>query len=339
LVKFVNEYLMPAVRKVQPDIKIMTYDDQLINLTNAAMQLAEGMMENADGIAFHWYTSLESIYENDKPGASVPGLGLPLVGGGVGVKTLYNTFNGSKFLLMTESCSGYSLGTAFVGPRHGSFGYGYNTAHDLLWDIRNRAAGYVYWNLVLDSIGGPNLAGNYVDSPMYAHSNGTAFVMNPSFFYLAHFSRAVPPGSVVIQADVECGTSKTEYCQFVAFRTPKEDVVVVMTNDKVTTDIIAPLPLPLLAKGQGAPIEWIIRCKSSTIRGVLPWKGIQTVIMPCVERPESASPPSPQEPPAQEPPTQEPPTSSKRSKKGKKSKTGKREEERKRQREKEKEAF
>jgi glucosylceramidase len=283
LSKFVNEYLMPAVRKVQPDIQIMMYDDQLINLTNAAMQLAEGTRDNSNGIAFHWYTSLESIYENDQPQESFPDLDLPFVGGGAGVKTLYDAFNGSKFLLMTESCSGYSFGTHFVGPRHGSFGYGYNAAHDLLWNVRNRAAGYVYWNLVLDSLGGPNLAGNYVDSPMYVTSNGTAVVMNPSFFYLTHFSRAVPPGSVAIHADVECGASRSEYCQFVAFRTPKEDVVVIMTNDKVTTDLIAPLPLPPLAEGQGEPIEWTIRCKASTVRGVLPWKGIQTVIMPCFD--------------------------------------------------------
>jgi O-glycosyl hydrolase len=182
LVKFVNEYLMPAVRKVQPDIQIMAYDDQLTNLTNAAMQLVESTKDNINGVAFHWYTSLESIYENDQPHVIFPGFGLPIVGGGAGVKTLYDAFNDRTFLLMTESCSGYSLGTDFVGPRHGSFDYAYNTAHDLLWNVRNRAAGYVYWNLVLDSLGGPNLAGNYVDSPMYATSNGEAVIMNPSFF-------------------------------------------------------------------------------------------------------------------------------------------------------------
>ena len=33
---------------------------------------------------------------------------------------------------------GYSLGTSFVGPRHGSVGYGYNLAHDLLWQVENQ---------------------------------------------------------------------------------------------------------------------------------------------------------------------------------------------------------
>jgi len=188
---------------------------------------------------------------------------------------------------MTESCSGYTLGTEFVGPRHGSWGYGYNTAHDMLWNLRNGAAGYVYWNLVLTSMGGPNLAGNYVDSPFYA-VNGSAFVQNPSFFYMAHFSRALQPGSVAIEAKVECGASESEYCQYVAFRT-EEGIVVVMTNDEVTTDIISPLPLPPLAKGEGAPIQWTIRCADTVLTGILPWKGIQTIVMPCEGQSSNAS--------------------------------------------------
>ena len=113
------------------------------------------------------------------------------------MKTVYDAFNGSKFMLMTEACSGYSLGTSWVGPRHGEWGYGYTTSHDILWQLRNRASGWVYWNLMLDEIGGPNLAGNYVDSPSY-RINSTSFALNPSYFHMAHFSRYVVPGSVAV---------------------------------------------------------------------------------------------------------------------------------------------
>ena len=113
------------------------------------------------------------------------------------MKTVYDAFNGSKFMLMTEACSGYSLGTSWVGPRHGEWSYGYTTSHDILWQLRNRASGWVYWNLMLDEIGGPNLAGNYVDSPSY-RINSTSFALNPSYFHMAHFSRYVVPGSVAV---------------------------------------------------------------------------------------------------------------------------------------------
>lgn len=261
-----------------------------------AAQVADSTGNNTSGIAFHWYAALESIYENDEAAPSLPFPGVPLVGGGAGVRTLYDRYEGDKFLLMTEMCSGFAFGTDYVGPRHGSFGFGYNLAHDLLWNLRSRAAGYVLWNLILTDLGGPNLAGNYVDSPMYA-LNETAFVQNPAFFYLAHFSRTIPPGSKAVKANVQCGAMHPEYCQYVAFKKTTSNnttgIVIVMTNDEVTTDIIFPLPLPRLARGQGAPIEWEITCGASTIRGVLPWKGIQTVVMPCEPDVELPSPVAP----------------------------------------------
>ena len=60
-----------------------------------------------------------------------------------------------------------------MGPRYDECGYGYATGHDMLWQLRNRAAGWVYWNVLLDGVGGPNLAGNYVDSPTFKY-NGAA---------------------------------------------------------------------------------------------------------------------------------------------------------------------
>ena len=204
------------------------------------------------------------------------------------MKTVYDAFNGSKFMLMTEACSGYSLGTSWVGPRHGEWGYGYTTSHDILWQLRNRASGWVYWNLMLDEIGGPNLAGNYVDSPSY-RINSTSFALNPSYFHMAHFSRYVVPGSVAVQADVQCGARRQEYCQFVAFKRPDGKLVVIMTNDEITAGPIAGTGVgiavtPWLAKGQGSltlgskTLSWKVTCGSKTVSGTLPWKSIQTVV-------------------------------------------------------------
>ena len=38
--------------------------------------------------------------------------------------------------------------------------------------------------------GGPNTAGNFVDAPMIVE-NASAFLLNPSFFHVAHFARYV----------------------------------------------------------------------------------------------------------------------------------------------------
>ena len=314
--RFLKLHLAPLLRKKATGVKILVFDDQVTGLTNEALMLLKSAGDDADGVAFHWYNSLESTYEDGFPVPASPfPLGLPLVNGGRGVRTLYDAFNGSKLVLMTEACSGYSLGTHFVGPRHGDTGYGYNAAHDVLWSMRNHASGWLYWNLLLDSRGGPNLAGNFVDSPSYV-LNATAFVLNPSFFYLAHFSRAVPSGAQAVAAHlVKCTAQHREYCQFVAFRyyafqanggagamnveakktdTPQMSrekapadsyLVVVMTNDESTTNIVPSFLAPRLSKGEGKPIAWTLECgeggEAVKVHGVLPWKGIQTIVMPC----------------------------------------------------------
>ena len=283
MVEFVTNHLAPAVRAVRRDMRVLVHDDQLTSLSGRAEKIARAAADAADGIAYHWYDSLESEYENGEPRASSPiPPGLPLVGGGADVRRLYDAFNGTKFLLQSEACSGYALGTKLVGPRHGDIGFGYNLAHDVMWNMRNRAAGWLYWNLLLDEGGGPNLAGNFVDSPAYV-ANESAAILNPSFFYLAHFSRAVPPGSRAVHADVKCHAAHDEYCQYVAFRTPRGDIAVVLTNDEVTTRIVPGIFAPRLSKGAGKPLDWTIRCATSgrVANGTLPWKGIQTVVMRC----------------------------------------------------------
>ena len=56
-----------------------------------------------------------------------------------------------------------------------------------------------------------------------------------------------------------CYARHSQYCRYVAFRTPTGDVVVVMTNDEITVGPvagaaggIAMAATPYLAKGQGS---------------------------------------------------------------------------------------
>ena len=142
--------------------------------------------------------------------------------------------------------------------------------------------------------------------------NSTSFALNPSYFHMAHFSRYVVPDLLryvcfrfcvfvskflypyllkifAVQADVQCGARRQEYCQFVAFKRPDGKLVVIMTNDEITAGPIAGTGVgiavtPWLAKGQGSltlgskTLSWKVTCGSKTVSGTLPWKSIQTVV-------------------------------------------------------------
>jgi hypothetical protein len=80
-----------------------------------------------DGVAYHWYTHFEGLYENDAGGPALgpvsEWLNIPAVGGGAQVRTI-GAQHPDKFFLMTEACNGFALGTSMVGPRAGDWGYG-----------------------------------------------------------------------------------------------------------------------------------------------------------------------------------------------------------------------
>ena len=117
------------------------------------------------GIAFHWY-------DNDQF---------------LEVKKTHDTFK-DKHLLFTEGCQegGPHLHSYDVAER-----YGKNMMHD----ISNGTEGYIDWNLFLDTTGGPNHVNNLCSSPIMVDVFPETMILNPSYFYIKHFSKHIPKGS------------------------------------------------------------------------------------------------------------------------------------------------
>jgi len=303
--EFVAQHLGPTIRRDHPDMKIMIHDDATIALLTFAKPILENQAASqyVDGVGYHWYNTLQASFENTATGGfPLFGIDLPvgnLLGGGADVQTIYDQVqaqSSDKFVLMTEACSGFAIGTDWVGPRHGDWGYGYSYSHDILWQLRNSGSGWIDWNLILDEVGGPNIAGNFVDSPMYKKADdNSAFYQNPSFFHLAHFSKYIPAGSRRVDFSVQCGAHKEEFCQAVSFVRPDGKIVMVITNDEITVGPIAGggggaggIVMPLLAQGQGSglisfskQLTWTVTCGDKEVSGYVAWKSIQTVIMDC----------------------------------------------------------
>jgi len=66
-------------------------------------------------------------------------------------------------------------------------------------DLNAGSSGWIDWNVLLDSSGGPNHLGNLCDAPMIADASLERVHLHPQYWYLGHFSKFVPPGSVRIQ--------------------------------------------------------------------------------------------------------------------------------------------
>merc|ERR1719210_3021596 len=121
--------------------------------------------------------------------------------------------------------------------------------------------------------GGPNLRGNFVDSPILYNSNDGVFYQNPMFFHMAHFSKYILPGAKRLKMNMECGAAREEYCQAVGFLRPDGKIVVVITNDEITVGPLANQPwsnayVPKLAKGLGSK-KWAWNAMRNSS---LPWR-------------------------------------------------------------------
>merc|ERR1740129_1825549 len=197
LASFLKDHLGPLMRERHPEVKIMFHDDQTNVLQENVIPFLEDetVAQYIDGVAYHWYLSLEGALANSAPRPMVAG---PVLGGGADVKVVWEKLreqSKDKFVLMSEACNGFDMTSKkWFGPRPGYWAYGYSYSHDILWQLKNGAGGWMDWNMMLDERGGPNLQGNFVDSPVVFKDTDTIY-QNPSFFHMAHFSRFVVPGS------------------------------------------------------------------------------------------------------------------------------------------------
>lgn len=171
---FVKNYLGPVLQKEQPKLQLMVYDHN----RDLVQDWVKGIMSDPEvakyvaGTAFHWYT-----------GSNKPTLNM--------FENLDISHNAApnKFLLASEACycPGVILGDWSRGEAYGI---------DILNDILHWSTGWVDWNMVLDENGGPNHLGNMCDAPIIVTPGKNSFIKQPSYFFMGHFSKVLPPNSV-----------------------------------------------------------------------------------------------------------------------------------------------
>lgn len=193
-VDFLVNYLYPTFQKNNITTKILVYDHNKEKLFNRALEEFSNPDANkcASGIAFHWYSG--NHFEN--------------------IALCRQTFP-DKLLFHTEGCFGFTPGNSFPNQY----------AHDITEDLNAGINGYMDWNILLDSQGGPNHKRNYCNSPVLLNKENTDYIKSLAFYYIGHYSKFIKPGAVRIayskyMADIT----------ITAFKNTDNSVVVVMAN-------------------------------------------------------------------------------------------------------------
>lgn len=93
----------------------------------------------------------------------------------------------------------------------------------MLWNN----VGWVDYNLVLDSKGGPSYVNRHSDAPIIINADGKSFTKTPIYYVLGHFSKFIIPGSVRVDLNI---APKNDGVLVVAFLRPDNIKVVSVYN-------------------------------------------------------------------------------------------------------------
>jgi glucosylceramidase len=130
-------------------------------------------------------------------------------------------------------------------------------ARDIIGCLNNWVDGWVDWNMVLDTKGGPNWFENWCVAPVIVDPEKDEVYFTPLYYTMAHFSKYIRPGAEII------GVDKTNDSLMVtAAKNPNGSIAVVVFNEG---DI---------------PQNFALTLKDETINVQINQQAIQTILIP-----------------------------------------------------------
>eukprot|EP00984_Skeletonema_dohrnii_P038337 scaffold41471_cov228-Skeletonema_dohrnii-CCMP3373.AAC.2 len=159
---FIANHLGPQLEKSHPDVKLLFFDhnkDHMVKWANELLAKDHPASKYIDGTAVHWYAGgmdrlLDGAQGNPNMHRMVSELDVMDV-------------RKDHVLLGSEAChcptTGYAGGDLSI-----AWARAMRNVHTILADLAAGSNGFIEWNLILDSIGGPNHLGNLCDSPVLA---------------------------------------------------------------------------------------------------------------------------------------------------------------------------
>ncbi len=225
---FVRDYLGPQLEKDGHQVKILGYDQNREHLEEWVdeMYRDEVTRKYFDGTAIHWYASTYEVFP----------------------EALQYAHNKApeKYLIQTEACVdaevpkwkddkwywskkatdwGWDWAPEKDKYLHPKYTPVYRYARDIIGCLNNWVDGWIDWNMVLDTQGGPNWFKNWCVAPVIVDIKKDEVYFTPLYYTLKHFSRYIRPGAVRIGFE-----NPDDSLLLTAARNPDGSIVVVALN-------------------------------------------------------------------------------------------------------------
>ena len=231
---FVEHFLGPKLAADgKGDIVILGYDQNREGLKEwvDVMYKDELSSNYFDGTAVHWYESTYDYFPEELQYAHQKAPDKYLIQTEACVDDEVPVWQDDKWYWKKEATDwGYHWREAEKKYLHPKYAPANRYARDIIGCLNNWVDGWVDWNMVLDTKGGPNWANNWCIAPVIVDPEKDEVYYTPLYYIMAHFSKFIRPGAVVIDAQ-----HADKELMVTAAKNPDGSIAVVVFNEGTST--------------------------------------------------------------------------------------------------------
>jgi glucosylceramidase len=202
---FVQNFLGPKLESDgKGDIVILGYDQNRVGLK----KWVDIMYQNAetskyfDGTAVHWYESTYDYFPKELQYAHQKAPGKFLIQTEACVDSEVPVWEDDKWYWKKEATDwGYDWREDAKKYLHPKYSPANRYTRDIIGCLNNWVDGWVDWNMVLDTKGGPNWAKNWCIAPVIVDQEQDQVYFTPLYYIMTHFSKFIRPGAKIIYSE------------------------------------------------------------------------------------------------------------------------------------------
>ena len=207
MTSFVQDHLGPTLEKEgKENIKILGYDQNRAGIKEWVdeMYKDEKSSKYYSGTAIHWYESTYEVFPQDLQYAHQKAPNKYLIQTEACVDSEVPHWQDDAWYWQKEATDwGWDWASEKEKYLHPKYAPVNRYAADIIGCLNNWVDGWVDWNMVLDSKGGPNWFKNWCIAPVIVNPDTDEVYFTPLYYVMSHFSKFMRPGAVKIGCKID----------------------------------------------------------------------------------------------------------------------------------------
>lgn len=230
MVEFVGKHMGPKLKADGHDVKILGYDQNRDELEEWAdiMYKDEESSKYFDGMAIHWYASTYDFMPESLQYTYKKAPNKLMIQSEACADSEIPHWNDDAWYWSKEATDwGWDWAPDDQKHLHPKYVPVYRYARDIIGCMNNYVQGWIDWNMVLDTQGGPNWVQNWCLAPVIVDPEKDEVYFTPLYHTMAHFSKYIRPGAVRIGFEIS-----DKDLMMTAAKNPDGSIALVILNMK-----------------------------------------------------------------------------------------------------------